>query len=71
MLRENIHVCHHSGELHWLTPDPAWSRYSHGIGVCIRDDEFTTRSAQPFVDAIAGAASKLFDRVRVARGIGA
>jgi len=68
MLKENIHVCHRRGESHWLTPDPAWSRYSHGIGVCIRDDAFST---QPFADAVAGAAARLVDRVRVARGIGA
>lgn len=71
MLREGIHVCHRSGDMHWLTPDPAWSAYSHGIGVCIRDDEFSGKSAQPFVDAVAGAASRLFERVRIARRAGA
>lgn len=70
MLRENVHVCHRSGEAHWLTPDPAWSQYSHGIGVCIRDEEFPAGPAQPFVDALAGAASRLVDRVRLARGTG-
>lgn len=64
MLRENIHVCRHSNEAHWLTPDPAWSRYSHGVGVCIRDGEFAIRPAQPFVDAVAGAASRLIGQAR-------
>lgn len=71
MLRKNINVCHRSGEAHWLTPDPAWSSYSHGIGVCIRDSELGAAPVQPFADAIAGAASRLFGRVRGARKIAA
>jgi len=71
MLRENTYVCHRSSEAHWLTPDPAWSTYSHGIGVCIRDEDFSAKPAQPFVDAVAGAASRLVDRVRIARHAGA
>lgn len=69
MMRDTIHICHRSGDTHFLTPDPAWSRYSHGIGVCIRDEEFASKQAQPIADAFASAASRLFGHLRPARGL--
>lgn len=71
MLKESIHICHNRGDAHWLTPDPAWSGYSFGLNLCIRDRNLGDRSTTPLADAAAGAVAHLFGRVRGARVAGA
>ena len=71
MLKDSIHIAHSRADAHWLTPDPAWSRYSLGLDVCIRDRDPSENSSSPLADAAAGAVARLFGRVRGARVAGA
>lgn len=67
MLKESIHICHGRGDAHWLTPDPAWSRYSFGLDLCIRDAELADRQTRSLADAAADAVAGLLARVRGTR----
>lgn len=70
MLKETIHICHGRHDAHWLTPDPAWSRYSFGLDLCIRDTDLTDSQTRSLTDAAAGAISGLLDRMRGSRFAG-
>ena len=71
MLKESIHVCRSRNDVHLLTPDPAWSRYSFGFDVCVRDQELSDKRDNPLANAAAGVVARLFDRARAARAAGA
>lgn len=67
MTNIHTHLCHERGDTHWLTPDPAWSRHSFGMGLCIREPALGERSSQPFRDAVAGLAAGIVATVRRTR----
>lgn len=67
MLKESIHICHGRHDAHWLTPDPAWSRYSFGMDLCIRDEDLADKRTGSLADAAAGAFAGLLARVRGTR----
>lgn len=67
MLKESIHICHGRQDAHWLTPDPAWSRYSFGMDLCIRDEGLADKRTGSLADAVGGAFAGLLARVRGTR----
>lgn len=67
MLKESIHICHGRHDAHWLTPDPAWSRYSFGMDLCIRDEELADKRTGSLADAVGSAFAGLLARVRGSR----
>jgi len=71
MFDQPIHLCHDRGDSHWLTPDPAWSGFSHGQGLCIRSAPLSGERRVTPLDVAAGLFERLVNRVRVARRTGA